>query len=103
MCTGRGQRSWSGDDTSMGGKETNIVNVAAAHRDGKWSEETAILLKAGWYARTSSAPATVTVSLRDRATGQQRGAVQRTFQPGSQSSECNRSHRVGAGSPLLMP
>ena len=79
--------TWSGDDTTAGGKENVTVNLAQAFSDGKWIGETQISLRAGWYAPAGgSGEAIVTVSLRDKTTGALSGSLQQTIQPGRQSA-----------------
>lgn len=94
-CGGSNYMSFSGDDTSAGGQETIIVDVSAAQRDGAWQNTTQVLLRAHWYARNSPTTATVTVSLRDKATGALRGAQQKIFQPGTWTGDSCASDDVG--------
>jgi hypothetical protein len=78
--------SFSGDDTGTGGKETVIVDIASAHFDDRWDTQVPVTLRAGWYTPAGgSGPATVTVALKHKTTGQLRRAIQRSIAPGQQT------------------
>ena len=87
--------SWSGDDTSAGGKETVLVDLLAARADGLFTSQMQVQLRAAWYSSDSSGPATVTVSLVDPATGVKVGAQQASITP-NRWSGCGATQWVGA-------
>ncbi len=57
--------SFGGDDTSGGGAETVIVKLDKAKLDKKWTKNTKILFRSGWYSSSSKGPATLRMILRD--------------------------------------
>lgn len=59
-----------GDDTGAAGSETVIIDVIQARIDGFWSAQTAIQMRAGWFApRGGSGPATLRVFLINKESG----------------------------------
>lgn len=78
--------TFSGDDTSAGGRETIVVDLHAAFEAGRWNDAVDVYARAGWYIPAGgSGPATVTVGLRRKADGLEKGSVQRSIGPGAQS------------------
>ena len=79
--------SFTGDNTSSGGAETATIKLYDSFVSGEWSGSVAVYARAGWYIPADgSGPATVTVSLRHKTTGELKGAVQRSISPGEQSN-----------------
>src|SRR5206468_1724264 len=86
-CGDHPYMTFSGDDTSAGGRETATMNLGQAFRDGKWSGTVTVNAVAGWYIPAGgSGPATLTVEFKNRTTGAISGAVSETISPGAQSS-----------------
>ena len=77
--------TFSGDDTTAGGMETNVIDLQGSLDAGEWvaNEGVQVQLNAGWYEPAGGmGPATVTISLDD---GSFSNGVQ-TINPGSQNS-----------------
>ena len=78
---------WSGDDTSAGGTETVIVHLKASHDAKKWTDTVTVALNAGWYIPAhGTGPALLSVALIDPTTGKHTNVIQRTINPGAQST-----------------
>eukprot|EP00737_Agarophyton_chilense_P003977 gb/GEZJ01004811.1/.p1 GENE.gb/GEZJ01004811.1/~~gb/GEZJ01004811.1/.p1 ORF type:complete len:223 (-),score=29.55 gb/GEZJ01004811.1/:402-1070(-) len=60
---------FGGDDTSYGGKETVVVDIAGALADGKWSGSTAVAALAGWHGSEDEGNVTLKASLRRKSDG----------------------------------
>ncbi len=77
---------FSGDDTEAGGREVVTIDLYRALLDGAWGVSVGIDLRAGWYGPAGgTGPATVTVALRNKETGDLRNAVQLPIAPGMQT------------------
>jgi hypothetical protein len=87
--------TWSGDDTSAGGKETVLVNLPLAHGDAMFSDTAHVQLRASWYDGSSRGPASVTVSLVDPSSNSKTGGQQATIWPTPWTS-CAATQWVGA-------
>lgn len=84
-CGGSPYMTFSGDDTSAGGRETIEVNLYQAYQDGKWKDSVPVNLIAGWYIPAEgSGPASVTVEFKSKSRGTTRGAVTLSISPGAQ-------------------
>ena len=78
--------SWTGDDTSRGGKEIVQINLEKSLEDNKWSNSVIVSLAAGWYTPAEgSGPATLTIGLKNRMTNKITSTTIKTISPGSQS------------------
>lgn len=77
---------YSSDNTSYGGKEFVQINLKKALDENKWSGSVVVSLAAGWYIPAQgSGPATLTIGLKNRATGKINSTTVKTISPGSQS------------------
>lgn len=77
--------SWTGDDTSAGGREKVIVDLNAAFDSGLWSDSVDVSLYAGWYiGNTGGGPATLTVGLRHKVSGRIIEVESQSISPGRQ-------------------
>jgi len=75
----------TGDNTSTGGLETAIVDIDKAFRENKWNESVEVTIRAGWFKPAKgSGPATVTVSLRKKDTGELFSSISHIIDPGEQ-------------------
>ncbi|KAI0557014.1 hypothetical protein FGB62_358g06 [Gracilaria domingensis] len=79
--------NFGGDDTSYGGSETVVVNVAQALADGDWSGSTSVTALAGWHGDENEGDVTLKTYLRRKSDG---GSVpgallSSTVSPGAQN------------------
>ncbi|KAI0559806.1 hypothetical protein FGB62_136g014 [Gracilaria domingensis] len=77
---------FGGDDTSFGGREVTVVDIASALADGKWSGSTSVSAFAGWHGDEDEGDVTLKAYLRRKSDG---GAVpgallSSTVSPGAQ-------------------
>lgn len=78
--------TFSGDDTEAGGREVVTIDLYDALTADAWDETVEVALRAGWSTFAGGfGPATVTIALRHKTTGQLRNAVQVPITPGSQT------------------
>jgi hypothetical protein len=72
------------------------VLLSEAHQQGAFTNQVIVALRTAWYPSSSSGPATVTVSLKDRATGSKYGSQQSTILPEQwHPNGCVGATRVG--------
>jgi len=87
---------WSGDDTRAGGKETVQVLLSTARQDGIFFSHVTVGLRAVWWQPAGgSGPATLTVSLVNKVTGQKVSSQQQTILP-PVGMYCSATRTVGA-------
>lgn len=78
--------TFSGDDTTAGGKEDIYVNLKDAYDDGAWGGSVDVDMRAGWYSPAGgSGPALLTVAFYNTETEEFSHVTQRTINPGTQS------------------
>ncbi len=85
-CGSSKYMTFTGDDTTAGGSETATVKLYESFTASGWTTTVDVAARAGWYSPAKGAgPATVTVSLKHKTTGELKHSVQRSINPGSQS------------------
>ena len=85
-CGSSKYMTFTGDDTSAGGAETATVKLFESFTAGGWTTTVDVAARAGWFSPAKgSGPATVTVALKHKTTGELKGAIQRSINPGAQS------------------
>lgn len=54
--------SFSGDDTTFGGRETTKILLGASFSDNQWDSEVTISMATGWFSNRGSGPASVSIN-----------------------------------------
>ncbi len=80
--------TFTGDDTSSGGKETIRIQLGKSRADGKWAKDVTILFGAGWYNGRGKGPATLRVVLENTAGSAISEVLQVALNPANSEPRC---------------
>ena len=77
--------TFTGDNTTSGGSESVTLDLKGAFDAGRITTSTMVSASAGWFTNAGgSGPATLTVSLKNKTTGELSQSLTRTISPGTQ-------------------
>jgi hypothetical protein len=77
--------TFTGDNTATGGSESVTINLKGAFDAGQVTTSTMVSASAGWFDNAGgTGPATLTVSLKNKTTGELSQTLSRTISPGTQ-------------------